>query len=93
MKDTKPKESTRWDKIIVLILVLPVLLAVFVGIPMTIYQDNLDAIFIDQAEKDCRKINWYLEKDTVWRAGILKQVFCRDSTWEKLLFKKIMKYE
>lgn len=94
MKDTKPKDITQWDKMIVfLFLILPILFVFFVGIPAMVYQDNLDAIFIEQAEKDCRKINWYLEKDRVWISSRLKQVFCWDSTGEKLLFKKPMKYE
>lgn len=54
--------------------------------------DTEKNIFIEQNEKDCRNVNWYLETDYVGRRR-LKQVFCRDSTWEKLLFKKPMKYD
>lgn len=94
MKDIKPKDITRLDRIIVFsVLVFPILFGAFVFIPIAEHQDNLEAIFLEQAEKDCRKINWYLEKDTVWRGHRLKQVFCWDSSGEKLLFKKPMKYD
>lgn len=74
-----------------------VLLCIFgfvLFVMFTIYEmDTQKNIFIEQNEKDCRNVNWYLEIDYISRGRRLKQVFCRDSTEEKLLFKKPMKYE
>lgn len=94
MKNTKPKDITRWERIFALSILILFILFLCWGTLSMESRDSKESVFIEQSEVDCRKANWYLEKD--WYGGRfpdLKQVFCRDSSGEKLLFKKPMKYD